>query len=163
MLLFHKIVYFIKYIYIIYVKNIVQHFILKETRITIKGYQTWQKIYLFPVQDVSLSNSLKYVWDVGVQGWAYTRREYNCLEFYFSITIVFFFVFVFFLRWWFGSNRLSAALPVSFIVFFQKGGITYISTQNFHCYQIIGRQSLDLCQKKNYSLLVKWFLNKILV
>ena len=61
MLLFHKIVYFIKYIYIIYVKNIVQHFILKETRITIKGYQTWQKIYLFPVQDVSLSNLLKYV------------------------------------------------------------------------------------------------------
>ena len=63
MLLFYKIVYFIKYIYIyiIYVKNIVQHFILKETGITVKGYQTWQKIYLFAVQDVSLSNSLKYV------------------------------------------------------------------------------------------------------
>ena len=52
----------------------------------------------------------------------YTRIEYNCLEFSFSIPISMFFL----IRWWFGSSRLSE-LPVSFITFFQKGGSVCIS------------------------------------
>ena len=72
---------------------------------------------------------------------------------------------VFLIKWWFGSSRLSA-LSVSFKFFFQEGGSGYITCCHLKfeillkpnsslilpqdlTFQIIGRQSLGLCQKNH--------------
>ena len=81
-----------------------------------------------------------YFWDVGVKGWVYTRRGYNCLEFSLAIPSNVFIL----IRWWFGSNRLSA-ISVSFIIFFQEGGSEHIS-----CYHL----KLEKLLKPNSSLIL---------
>ena len=82
---------------------------------------------------------LKYIWDVGVKAFLYTRREYNYLEFSFSIPIN-----VFVLMggdfWVIDCQQYQFLL----LFFFQKGGSAYISC----CHK------LEKLLKLNFSLIL---------